>query len=1069
LCVLGRWSGHAVQSPIICGFGTDISRIPSQEEFPLSIRSKRSTTRSFAAVVAAALIASLLALVAGPASAVTPLNKSSATSADGRVSGADRYGTATAAASSYLTRRGSLTSWNRVVVVSGDNFPDALSAASLAGSYTAPIILMPSDGSLPTVVKEWGLTKRDQIQANSTTAASFKFVIVGGTSAVPDAGVQALLDVVNAGDLTPATMTRISGANRAATAKAVATQTNAAGSYTILAAAKEIFVANEASFADAMAIAPYAFNASAPVLLTGKDSLGADALAVLKTYKTLGGTKIKVLGGTAAVSDQVIQDIVINGAIPLSSISRIFGADRYATSVAIQNYVDASSVNNSNFDASHVVMVNGQNFADGLAAAPYAGHGTGGAARLMYLTEASGVSAGVSAKMTTHAKSDFPTNVYAVGGTSVVSADVIAGVTTAAQALNTTSTLTCVENSTATTVTLTVPGNISGATSAGYTYLGDEANLILNGALTINGASNTSNASTAMAETFHTTGALKGNTTLTGLVPAGTLAKGTVITWSGLSELANAGVAKRTIAGSTCTVADDKVGPTATINAQVGATGFHVDFSEKVTGFDCTDITATIAAWNSTANVGCGTIDSGLTASNYRVASLFEDLNNDGELSAAISDKVVSAISGADVWTLATHGFAIGDKIVCDVDNAGDDGTYYVLTVPSSTTMTVSATYGGTLYDATTDASSNDAGLGCDRLVESTYTITAGDSIVVDTRVESAPVAVASVAAITTVGSLGGTVTTSAVHGLAIGDKITLDVTQAADDGTYEVITVPSTTTFTVAGSVALTAQGGAAGTVSQYWLNDLSNNAGLTQTTKTMNAVNDADVTKPILSVALTCTQGTDATLSNGTTLKAVATNIYGPQGVAGNTYKMYVVNSRGISLPTVVVDATAATITITADLAYTSVADVQAAYANTGAIAWSFTFAGGSATAATAIGTASATTAATPIKSSGSHTGDVVGAQSCTAKVTSNEYLQEMAADGTTAVAAINGVATAFSANDGTSDAIADGWKTITFDGVLAAWTLPIVDGTTTITLNGSLIKDMKGNVVTNLALVD
>ena len=1035
----------------------------------MSIRSKRSTTRSFAAVVAAALIASLLALVAGPASAVTPLNKSSATSADGRVSGADRYGTATAAASSYLTRRGSLTSWNRVVVVSGDNFPDALSAASLAGSYTAPIILMPSDGSLPTVVKEWGLTKRDQIQANSTTAASFKFVIVGGTSAVPDAGVQALLDVVNAGDLTPATMTRISGANRAATAKAVATQTNAAGSYTILAAAKEIFVANEASFADAMAIAPYAFNASAPVLLTGKDSLGADALAVLKTYKTLGGTKIKVLGGTAAVSDQVIQDIVINGAIPLSSISRIFGADRYATSVAIQNYVDASSVNNSNFDASHVVMVNGQNFADGLAAAPYAGHGTGGAARLMYLTEASGVSAGVSAKMTTHAKSDFPTNVYAVGGTSVVSADVIAGVTTAAQALNTTSTLTCVENSTATSVTLTVPGNISGATSAGYTYLGDEANLILNGALTINGASNTSNASTAMAETFHTTGALKGNTTLTGLVPAGTLAKGTVITWSGLSELANAGVAKRTIAGSTCTVADDKVGPTVTINAQVGATGFHVDFSEKVTGFDCTDITATIAAWNSTANVGCGTIDSGLTASNYRVASLFEDLNNDGELSAAISDKVVSAISGADVWTLATHGFAIGDKIVCDVDNVGDDGTYYVKTVPSSTTMTVSATYGGALYDATTDASSNDAGLGCDRLVESTYTITAGDSIVVDTRVESAPVAVASVAAIDTVGSLGGTVTTSAVHGLAIGDKITLDVTQAADDGTYEVITVPSTTTFTVAGSVALTAQGGAAGTVSQYWVNDLSNNAGLTQTTKTMNAVNDADVTKPILSVALTCTQGTDATLSNGTTLKAVATNIYGPQGVAGNTYKMYVVNSRGISLPTVVVDATAATITITADLAYTSVADVQAAYANTGAIAWSFTFAGGSATAATAIGTASATTAATPIKSSGSHTGDVVGAQSCTAKVTSNEYLQEMAADGTTAVAAINGVATAFSANDGTSDAIADGWKTITFDGVLAAWTLPIVDGTTTITLNGSLIKDMKGNVVTNLALVD
>jgi hypothetical protein len=348
--------------------------------------------------------------------------------------------------------------------------------------------------------------------------------------------------------------------------------------------------------------------------------------------------------------------------------------------------------------------------------------------------------------------------------------------------------------------------------------------------------------------------------------------------------------------------------------------------------------------------------------------------------------------------------------------------------------------------------------------------MTAGDSIVVDTRAAAAPVAIASIAQITTAGILGGTVTTSAVHGLAIGDKITLSgVTDAGDNGSYEVVTVPSTTTFTVAGSAALATQGGAAGTVSKYWVNDLSNNAGTTQTTKTMNAVNDADVTKPILSVALTCVQGAEAVLSNGTTLKATAHSLYGPQGVAGNTYKMYVVNSRGVSLPSVVVDATAATITITADLAYTSVSDVQAAYANAGGVAWSFTFAGGSATATTAIGTASATTAATPIKSSGGHTGDVVGAQSCTAKVTSNEYLQEMNADGTTAVAAINGVATAFSANDGTSDALADGWKTITFDGVLAAWTLPIADGTTTITLNGSNIKDMKGNVVTNLALVD
>ena len=417
---------------------------------------------------------------------------------------------------------------------------------------------------------------------------------------------------------------------------------------------------------------------------------------------------------------------------------------------------------------------------------------------------------------------------------------------------------------------------------------------------------------------------------------------------------------------------------------------------------------------------------------------------------------------------VVAHGLSIGDKVTLDIDEGAKDGTYYVQAVASTSTFAVSATYGGAADTGFTDDTTQ-AGATVVRLVEQTYTITAGDSIVVDTRVSAAPTAVTEVAAVNTAGSLGGTVT-SAAHGLAVGDKITLNVDASADDGTYEVMTVADVNTFTVQGSVALTADASQVGaTVSKYWLNDLSNNGGLLQTTKTMNAVNDADITKPILSVALTCVQSTDATLSNGTTVKAVATNIYGPQGVAGNAYKMYVVNSRGVSLPTVVVDATAATITITADLAYTSISDVQQAYANTGGIAWSFAHAASPATATTAIGTASATTAATPITYAGSHAGDVVGLQNCTAKVTSNEYLQEMNADGTTAVAAINGVATVFSANDGTSDALADGWKTITFDGVLAAWPLPIADGTTTITLNGANIKDMKGNVVTALALVD
>jgi hypothetical protein len=842
-----------------------------------------------------------------------------------------------------------------------------------------------------------------------------------------------------------------------------------------LAAAKEIFVANEASFADAMAIAPYAFNASAPVILTGKDSLGADALAVLKLYKALTGTKVKILGGPAAISDQVIQDIVTNAAIPLSSISRIFGADRYATSVAIQNYVDASSVNAANFDASHVVMVNGQNFADGLAAAPYAGHGTGGAARLMYLTEADAISAAVSAKITAYSKvtggdgsTSYPTNVYAVGGTSVVSASVIAGVTAAASSINTTSTLTCVENSTATEVILTVPGNISGSTSAGFTYLGDEANLILNGSLTINGASNTSNASTAMVETFST---VTGNTTLKGLVPAGTLAKGTVITWSGLSELANAAIADRTIAGSTCTVADDKIGIAATtIVAPVGGTSIDVTFAEKVVGFDCGDVVATIAALPTGVPLGCEVSGPDTAGTTYRL-NYFTDYNGNGSADGTGATLTISAVASG-IFVLTSNSYQIGDKIVVSAPAGGTcSANAFVREGADATHMGIAPTWGGHggVALATLSACTQTSGTIIRTSEVGNLAIAAGDTFVLNPTLKFAPVAISGTAAISTFNKLGCTVTTSAVHGLVVGDIVDIaGLSTAGDNGSYEVDVLTSATVFTVNMDAACNGTPGAAGTTNEAGgaVYDLSENVGTASTTKTVNSVNDADTAKPVLSTSFVCTQGAEAVLSNGTTVKATAHGTYGPQGVAGNGYKMYVNNSRGLALPTVVVDDTAATITITADLAYTSISDVNQAYVNGGGLAWAFAHETGSATAM--IGTASKTTAATPIKSSGGHSGDVLGAQTCTIYVTSNERIMSgLASADVTAAVAINGVATTLGSS-GQFGALDANMKKLTSLGTIAP-SSPVVAGTMTVTLTDSnnRLKDKAGNQVTVLAL--
>jgi putative cell wall-binding protein len=1031
----------------------------------LSIRTKRNT-RSFAAVVAAALIASVLALVAAPVSATTPINGTTSTSADGRVAGSDRYATATAAASSYLVRRANLTTWNEIVVVSGDNFPDALSAASLAGSYAAPIILMPSDGSLPTVVKEWGLTKRDQIQTNSTASVPFKVVIVGGTSAVPDAGVDALLAVLNAGDLTPASKTRISGSSRTATAKAVMTQTNASGGYTILKASSELFVANENSFADAMSIAPYLFNLGAPLVLTGKDSLGADALSVIKTYKALGGTKLKLLGGTAALSEQIVKDITTNTTMPLTSIARIFGADRYATNVAIQNYVDATSVNANNFGAASVVLVNGTNFADGLAAAPYAGYGTGSAGRLMYLTDGATLSSAIAAKFSALAKVETSLNsLYVVGGTSAVSATVVAGATTAAQALNTTSTMTCVENSKSTSVSITIDGNASDTDVTGSGWLGNETANIKNGSLTINGTSNTNAAATVMASSYSTT---TKKTTLTGLVPALSLTKGYVITWSGLSEAANKLVGKRTIAGSSCTVADDKTGPVPTVTAQVGASEFIVTFNEKVSEFDCSDMTLTLAGKVATAPLGCtitGPDSSGLV---YKVVP-FSDMNGNGSQDGIISITNPFTVTSVVDIVRATHGFVAGDKVTLDATNATDDVTVYVNDNNwGAGTFQVSTTHAVNGDQASASrAMINQPGAAGTivRVAEPGIVIAAGDIIKVKPQL-SVAVEVNAVGVVAA-GALGHTCTLTTVGNttIAAGDSIALrGVATAADNKAYTVSSISGATTVTVRNSAACTSAGDVAGQrVNEGVVYDLSENAGAATITKTLNAITDADVTKPVLTVKLTCTQGSDVVIGNGGTLKATADGTYGPQGVNGNVYKMHVTNVRGSLMPSVTVDDTAKTIRILGDLAYIAANDLQSVYAQAGGVAW--TFATVTGTAGDKLGTATATTAAAPL----SYASGTAGAQSCKIKVSSNEILQTMAADATTAVAAVNGVAVAIS--DGGSDAmtVASGYKSFTLTGAITAWKLPLADNTVTITLNGSLIKDQKGNTVTLLSLVD
>ena len=223
----------------------------------MSIRTKRGSTRKFAAAVAVALVASVLALA-------TPVGaKQSVTTA--RVEGADRYLTSTALSTAAGVAGANATHF---VLVNGASYADALSAAALAGTKQGTIILLPADGTISA-------------SATARMAVASNITIVGGYAALP-ATVETTMKT-----LRPAsTISRVSGADRYATAAAVA-QTIATGNIAAVNGLKSVFLASGTSFADAVIAAPGAYagpnnsaaTAVVPIMLTATDALSAPTSA----------------------------------------------------------------------------------------------------------------------------------------------------------------------------------------------------------------------------------------------------------------------------------------------------------------------------------------------------------------------------------------------------------------------------------------------------------------------------------------------------------------------------------------------------------------------------------------------------------------------------------------------------------------------------------------------------------------------------------------------------------------------------------------------------------------------
>ncbi len=159
-----------------------------------------------------------------------------------------------------------------------------------------------------------------------------------------------------------ASFVRLSGADRYATAAAVALDAFPLGSDTAVLASGE-------DFPDALSASGLAGALDAPLLLTRRTVAPAALLAALGPAG-LDVDSVVIVGGTAAVSAGVADDLAARG----FTVTRTAGADRYATAAAVA--IRVRELQGAQFEG-RAFLVSGEDFPDGLAAAPYAYAGRG--------------------------------------------------------------------------------------------------------------------------------------------------------------------------------------------------------------------------------------------------------------------------------------------------------------------------------------------------------------------------------------------------------------------------------------------------------------------------------------------------------------------------------------------------------------------------------------------------------------------------------------------------------------------------------------------------------------------
>jgi putative cell wall-binding protein len=244
------------------------------------------------------------------------------------MAGDNRYATAAAISKESFSGTGGV-----VFLSSAESFPDALSGGPAAADQAGPVLLSRRDG-IPS-----------ETAGELERLAPSKIYILGGTAALSNA-------VATQASTYAGSVVRLAGADRYATGVKI--------SRTLWSRADTVYVASGIGYADALSGGALAATQGAPILLSDTKQLPA---SVRQELVRLAPTKVVLLGGVASLTRGVRRAVA--EAVPTASVSRLSGADRYATSAAI--------VRAGWQTADTAFFAAGSNFPDALAGVPAAG------------------------------------------------------------------------------------------------------------------------------------------------------------------------------------------------------------------------------------------------------------------------------------------------------------------------------------------------------------------------------------------------------------------------------------------------------------------------------------------------------------------------------------------------------------------------------------------------------------------------------------------------------------------------------------------------------------------------